>query len=724
MAERAGGRGDGPGMSRICFVSYEIHPSTWGGCGVLLHHAAEILLARGHEVVFLLDIPRHEFQRFDAKDRLALPHAEHCRAYLVEDLCKGFRFRRAEVPNEFQWKALRFAHALAKLAEQERFDWIEFFEYCGVGYYAMVERLYGRGPRAGVLGLRLHNSLELIDRHEATKPVDRPRYEMYGLERGAIDLAEAVLSPTRTYFEEYYRDLYELGPERVAISQSPRLDFPRVEERPSEQGFGILYFGRVFQFKGVEQFVKAGVLLLKRRPGLRCRFEIVGQCKGESPVGGSYETHLRGFIPSELHDRFCFRGHRTHEQVAEILPEILFGVFPNLFESFCYALHEVYDAGVPVVVNDLPGFRDFFQHEKNALVYDGSTSGLLRAMERMIDEGELRERLAKPYAVATAPLGDFYEAPRALAPLRPPAEAPAPRTVVVVLNESGAGEEEATLTSLAAQTHQGYDLYRMSPAQAGAAGGFAWLGRAWTATGWDDRAVSPVEMETRDAILVLRAGDILDERWLERCAGVLRRRPRLAFGGTWHRVEGRIEPAFLDLAPEAWPFWKGAALTRALVRSQPGQLLVDLFDPNLGALGEIGHLWKACARFGRGALLPDAWRTSPPEERQPAQAARLAYLVARHGGVFGPRLAVLAATTQADYMKKLAAIDPAQGSKRVADSEMHGPQRLVDEEQAREAIAASLGGRRLAALLARRISDRLWSTLGGRASIDRELGSR
>lgn len=698
-------------MSRICFVSYEIHPSTWGGCGVLLHHAAQILLERGHEVVFLLDIPHHEFRRFDEKDRLALPHAERCRAYLVEDLCRGFRFSRDEVPNEFQWKALRFAHAWAKLGERERCDWVEFFEYCGVGYYAMVERLYGRGPEAGALGLRLHNSLELIDRHEATKPVDRTRYEMYGLEHGAVSLAETVLSPTRTYYEEYYRDLYDLDAGRVVLSQSPRLDFPGVARRPDAgDEFGILYFGRVFQFKGVEQFVKAGVLLLKRRPGLRCRFEIVGQCKGQSPVGGRYETYLLGLIPAELRDRFHFRGHRTHAQLAAMLPEILFGVFPNLFESFCYALHEVYDAGVPVVVNDLPGFRDFFQHEKNALVYDGSTSGLLHAMERMFEDGELRERLARPWPVATAPLGDFYETPRALAPLRPPPGRRAPRSVVVVLNGSGAAGEEATLTSLAAQTSQEYDLHRLTPAEPGAAGAFAWLGCAWTATGWDDRPVSPLEIETRDALLVLRGGDVLDERWLERCAGVLRRRPQLAFAGTWQRSGGRLEPAFLDLAPEAWPFWKGAALTRALLRTEPGQLLVDLFDPNLGALGEVGHLWRTCARLGRGALLPEPWCTSPPEERRPAEASRLAYLVARHGEAFGSRLALLGAMTQADYMKKLAAIEPEEPGP--AREPRLAPQCLADEEQARFAVAASLGGRKLAALLWQRIRLRLTSDRG------------
>src|SRR5512147_1716347 len=98
-------------MATICFVSYEIHPTTWGGCGVLLHHAAELLLQKGHTIVFLLDIPQHEFERFRDVDRRAFSNHENCRAYHVDTLCQGFPFTPEDVPNGDQWKALRFAFA-------------------------------------------------------------------------------------------------------------------------------------------------------------------------------------------------------------------------------------------------------------------------------------------------------------------------------------------------------------------------------------------------------------------------------------------------------------------------------------------------------------------------------------------------------------------------------------------------------------------------------------
>ena len=60
-------------MSTILFVSYEIHPTTWGGAGVLLHHAAVQLLSEGHRVVFLLDPLEREaaLRQLDLRAELA-----------------------------------------------------------------------------------------------------------------------------------------------------------------------------------------------------------------------------------------------------------------------------------------------------------------------------------------------------------------------------------------------------------------------------------------------------------------------------------------------------------------------------------------------------------------------------------------------------------------------------------------------------------------------------
>ena len=109
-------------MSRVCFVSYEIHPTTWGGCGVLLHNAARVLLAEGHEVLFLLDVPEQAFDRFQNVDRLALPNHQRCRAYHVDALCREIAFRPQDFLAVDAWRAYRFHFACRQVYAAERPD--------------------------------------------------------------------------------------------------------------------------------------------------------------------------------------------------------------------------------------------------------------------------------------------------------------------------------------------------------------------------------------------------------------------------------------------------------------------------------------------------------------------------------------------------------------------------------------------------------------------------
>ena len=163
-------------MSRICFVSYRIHPTTWGGCGVLIHHVAENLLREGYEVVLLLDMPAREVAQFDEKDKLSLPNPDRLMTFRVDALCDDFPYTQKEVPNLFQRKTLRFAHALSKLVKQQSIDCIEYFEYCGVGLASFVRKLYGLDFYDTILATRIHTTTELMDQCEATKALDAERY--------------------------------------------------------------------------------------------------------------------------------------------------------------------------------------------------------------------------------------------------------------------------------------------------------------------------------------------------------------------------------------------------------------------------------------------------------------------------------------------------------------------------------------------------------------------
>jgi len=646
-------------MAVICFISYEIHPTTWGGCGVLLRHAAELLLDRGHTVIFLLDLSAEHFRQFDRRDRPQLPNADRCRAYRVDDLCVDLPCPREHVGNTYQYNSLRLAQAYQRLAARERIDYAEFFDYCGPGYYTMARRLYGEDAGGAVLGIRIHTTVEMMDVRGATRCVDRERYGLYALERASLRLAEAVLVPSRMFYEHSCKQHYGLADERVVVSEPPKTVFPRVRRRPDAQGpFRVLSIGRMYHLKGVDQLVHAGVLLLRRRPELNVTFEFVGYDGNESPFGSSYTEYLRTLIPAALQPRFAFPGQLTHDQIAERLNDTLFAVFPNQIESFCYAVHETYDAGVPVVLNDLPAFRSFFEHERNSLIYDGSTEGLLAAMERLLDDGALRERLCHPYDVATNPLGTFYDSPQPRSPLLGSTGAPsgAEMATVIVLGSADQSACDRTQRALAVQTDRHFRRINLVPTTPDGEETFWWLGRSWHARSAEGNAIPATDLITSDALAILDAGDEPHPTWMALARGALRHRANMGFAGTWWSVEDRTEALTLDIAPELYPFERGTALTRTLIRTQPGQLLIDLLDPNLGRLGEVGCLFKATAHWGPGVLYPEPLIRLAGPAFEAVDEHSLQYLLGRYGQSFAERLSVLCGILQNERRR----LDPQQ----------------------------------------------------------------
>jgi len=679
-------------MAVICFASYEIHPTTIGGCGVLIHHATNRLIRDGHEVVLLLDMPEGVFRRFVDNDRHELAQADRCRAYLVEALLHDFPYGPSDIPCVFQLKSVRFAHAVARLLERERVDFIEFFEYCGPAYSSLVRRLFEEDGSAPPIGVRLHGSMEILHRSGGSSSIDRDQLLLYGLEHRALELAETVLAPSRTYFEHYYRARYGIDPERVVVSPPPTEPFPTATRRPRPTDpFTIVFLGRLSHVKGIDRLVHAAVQLMKRRPELEFSVELIGYDGEKGPVGGSYGAYLRTLVPSRLRDRFVFSGQLRHDEVGARLERALFAVFPNRVESFCYALHEVYDAGIPVIVNDLPTFADFFRDGDNALTYDGTTSGLLGAMERLIDDGALRERLRRPYGVGEAPLGDFYGCPRALRRLGVAAAPRQPSLLVVVLG--AAGPDVPAVASLARQTVRDFDVVLLSAARAERRETLWWLGQPWRIAALDGEEMDPSDVTTSEALLVLRCDDRLHEAFLERSIRALGSPARPSFAGAWvRRADGAIR-SHLDIAPELHPFEEGPALTRAVLRTDPGQPLADVFDLDLRAFGEIAYVWKACARWGPGYLFPEPLVSAAPDEDE-FDVGLLKTLLLRHDVASAERIALLTAVL-------VGRIGAGPVSRMLLPPDPHAWRAEA------EGVAEQLGGRILGRIALKRFTQRL-----------------
>src|SRR5260370_1276504 len=99
---------------------------------------------------------------------------------------------------------------------------------CCSTYPILSSRSSSKWTPLASLGVRVHGSMEVLDRFGDGCFLERDRLILHALEHQSIALAAPVLVPTRTYYERYYRSLYGLESERVVVSQPPKAPLPRV----------------------------------------------------------------------------------------------------------------------------------------------------------------------------------------------------------------------------------------------------------------------------------------------------------------------------------------------------------------------------------------------------------------------------------------------------------------------------------------------------------------
>ena len=93
------------------------------------------------------------------------------------------------------------------------------------------------------------------------------------------------------------------------------------------------------------------------------------------------------------------------KELAELYKSADIFALPSLIEGCSNVITEAMAAGAPVVTTDAVGIRDMVEHEKTALMCKrGDIDGLAGAIERLLDDAGLRERLRKNGLAQTAGL--------------------------------------------------------------------------------------------------------------------------------------------------------------------------------------------------------------------------------------------------------------------------------------------------------------------------------
>jgi glycosyltransferase involved in cell wall biosynthesis len=134
----------------------------------------------------------------------------------------------------------------------------------------------------------------------------------------------------------------------------------------SKTGPKIIFYGKLQKLKGIEEFIKAGIKLLGRT-NIPFQFEIFGHEVNHH--SHSYTDQLKKLIPEKFQANFNFRGRISIDSLEKIARDCEVAVIPSRFETFCLAAHELNWLGIPLVLNRIDAFKDYFS-EENCWYFD------------------------------------------------------------------------------------------------------------------------------------------------------------------------------------------------------------------------------------------------------------------------------------------------------------------------------------------------------------------
>ena len=206
--------------------------------------------------------------------------------------------------------------------------------------------------------------------------------------RRAFDATGSVLAVSQ-YVKDVFVASGQVPVDRIRVLAQgipEHTPVPRSAAIP-ESALRIAYFGRVIQTKGVEVLIRA----FKQLSG-DVQLTIHGNSSGD---GGAYDGLLHGLTAKD--PRITFAGPYSRQDMGALLAQTDVVVVPSLVpETYCLVAREALMNHVPVVGSRLGAIPEAVMHEVNGLLVEpGDIEGLAAALQRLVDDRALRERLSR-----------------------------------------------------------------------------------------------------------------------------------------------------------------------------------------------------------------------------------------------------------------------------------------------------------------------------------------
>jgi glycosyltransferase involved in cell wall biosynthesis len=375
-------------MKNICFVSNEIFPATKGGIGKLLFDTISRLDVNGTiKITLLLVVPQDQYQEFND---YANKNFKNTRVFSVDRILSnidpvndipvwGFHF-------EEYYLSYRIFQALKVLLYTEGIDTIEFCDYLGLGFVTIKwKKLVGKEFENIFIQLRLHGSRELCEVSDNQVSYKKAQLVNYHMERYCLEYCDEWIVPSRS-LAEYYLTYYEIRDKesKIAVPAFQKIGKGLTHQRKKKGTIRVLFYGKIQKLKGVDSFIKAALMVLEKT-NEKIEFHIYGHSVAYNG-SGSYEKQIKKQIPEHLSKYFSFKGRVNIKELESIAHQYTIAVIPSIFETFCLAAHELNWIGIPLIVNNIPGFSDYF-NDKNSYKYNGTAKNLAETILHVIQSG-------------------------------------------------------------------------------------------------------------------------------------------------------------------------------------------------------------------------------------------------------------------------------------------------------------------------------------------------
>lgn len=223
----------------------------------------------------------------------------------------------------------------------------------------------------------------------------------HAIERKQTERSNAIVAPSHAILE-WARRAWRVGriparvlPNMIDVEHTRRLSAGGPPDAFPAGEAPVVYFGRLEEVKGVDVLV--GAMGRLWRAGRTARLVLIGH---DTQWGAREKMSARlKRIAASHRDRITFIDAQPPDRLFPAIAASAMVVLPSRWESFSLAALETMALGRPLIASGVGGMAELVRDGANGLVVPpGDEPALAGAIDRLLDDGVLRERLASEAA--------------------------------------------------------------------------------------------------------------------------------------------------------------------------------------------------------------------------------------------------------------------------------------------------------------------------------------